>query len=157
MLLLPHVLEDASNPESDQAACVRVREGLPEALRERVLVAPGPYDSSQAKWLIRDLDWFSGTRMHSTIAALSTGTPVTAVAYSLKTEPLFASFGLEDLVLDARSMESDAMLSMLLQHFEERETTRGRVATLPVRARKAVLGQTNEILEALELPAAIVP
>ena len=43
-----------------------------------------PYEASEIKHEIARMDWFVGTRMHATIAALSTGVPAGEVAHSPK-------------------------------------------------------------------------
>src|SRR5690606_15771286 len=82
IVLVPHVLGGA---ESDVPACERVLGELGADARDRVAILPPIYDQSEIKWVISRFDWFCGTRMHSTIAALSTGVPTAAIAYGLKT------------------------------------------------------------------------
>ncbi|MEY8198192.1 MAG: polysaccharide pyruvyl transferase family protein [Colwellia sp.] len=48
-----------------------------------------------AKSYISGMDFFVGSRMHATIAALSSGVPVVPVAYSRKFQGLFGSLGYE--------------------------------------------------------------
>ncbi len=59
-------------------------------------------EAQAVKWVIAQCDAFCGTRMHSTIAALSTNTPAVALAYSPKTKGVFDTCGQGDRVVDLR-------------------------------------------------------
>lgn len=58
-----------------------------------------------AKTLISTMDVFLGSRMHATIAALSSGVPVVPVAYSRKFSGLFGSVDY-DVCIDLRTMST---------------------------------------------------
>ena len=57
---------------------------------DRIVVAPFFEDPLEAKNYIAGLDFFLGARMHSCIAAFSSGVPVYPMAYSRKFNGLFA-------------------------------------------------------------------
>ncbi|MDH4148084.1 MAG: polysaccharide pyruvyl transferase family protein, partial [Acidimicrobiia bacterium] len=69
--LVPHVIAPHGHPQSDRAAAEELLASLDRAKAARVIVAPNPVGPAEAKWLIGQMDWFCGTRMHATIAALS--------------------------------------------------------------------------------------
>jgi polysaccharide pyruvyl transferase WcaK-like protein len=75
------------------------------------------------------MDWFCGTRMHSTIAALSSGVPTAAIAYSGKTRGVFDSCGMEDQVIDPRQLETQSVVEQLIESFELRAQTKQRLST----------------------------
>jgi polysaccharide pyruvyl transferase WcaK-like protein len=127
IVLMPHV-RGASPQESDLHACRELRSVLEGGDRERVLVAPTGLSPGEAKWLIGRFDWFCGTRMHSTIAALSSGVPAAAVAYSLKTRGVFATCGQADSVADGRHQDDDEALHTLWASFEDRAQRRETLA-----------------------------
>ena len=129
VVLVPHVSADAGVAfENDLAACERVAEELGEAARAgRVLVAPGALDADEAKWVISHLDWFNGTRMHSTIAGLSSRVATSAIAYSAKTRGVFATCGAADQVVDARTATTGAAVEELLASWRDREPVRARL------------------------------
>lgn len=86
--LVPHVLAAATPYEDDYA--------LAEALQQRfpaTILPPRFSGPSQAKSYIADLDLFAGSRMHATIAAISSGTAVVPLGYSRKFSGLFDSLG----------------------------------------------------------------
>jgi len=98
------------------------------------------------------MDWFCGTRMHSTIAALSSGLPTAAIAYSDKTLGVFESCGVEDQVIDPRKLETQTVVERLVESFEKRAQTRQVLSTSidGVKARAAEqLRCTTEMLKAL--------
>ncbi len=124
--LVPHVVTpgNAINRESDPHACEALRESLPPDERARCTVVSGPFTPGQIKSFISQLDWFTGTRMHATIAALSTGVPTTALAYSAKFRGVFDLCGSEDQVIDLRTTSLDDCLARALAGYRQRETQR---------------------------------
>ncbi len=137
LLLVPHVLAPSDQIESDPRACEELARELGGRHAARVHVQVERVDPSEVKWLISKLEFFCGTRMHSTIAALSTEVPVAALAYSKKTHGVFATCGQESCVADLRSLETEAVVEQLWNTWERRRTVahalRERIA--PVRAR----------------------
>ena len=127
VVLLPHVR--GSGAESDDRAAAALRRSLSAEDQGRVTIAPSGLDVRQLKWLISHCDWFCGTRMHSTIAGLSSGVPTTAVAYSIKTEGVFASCGCEDQVVDARQMSTEQAVDQLWHSWLNREAIGRRLRT----------------------------
>ena len=131
VVLVPHVLALPGHPESDLAACRELRDSLGDA-GERVCVLEGGYDASEIKELIGRLDWFCGTRMHATIAALSSGTPVAGLAYSPKFRGVFELCDMDHRVLELTGGEGIRGPDQLLRAFEERELDRVKLrAALP--------------------------
>ena len=144
LLLIPHVMP------IDTDACRAVIDRLPSNLSSRIRVTPDSLDEREVKWVISHMDWFCGTRMHSTIAALSTRVPTAAVAYSDKTRGVFASCGVEDRVIDPRRLATEAVIEGLLDCFRSREQT-GQVLSASIGDVKArATGQLAQITEMLE-------
>jgi polysaccharide pyruvyl transferase WcaK-like protein len=106
LLIVPHVHAPAGHYESDLEASQYVLDSLPEPYRreadERATVVTGDLDACELKWIISQCEWFCGTRMHATIAALSSGVPTAALAYSLKTRGVFETCGVAECVVDLR-------------------------------------------------------
>jgi colanic acid/amylovoran biosynthesis protein len=127
--LVPHVFGDR---ESDAKSCEAVVAALGSDAIGRILVVPGVFDATEIKWVISRLDWFCGMRMHSTIAALSTGVPTAAIAYSMKTRGVFESCDQGSHVADPRDLDTadvvDRLWSSWLARTTARETLR---AALP--------------------------
>jgi polysaccharide pyruvyl transferase WcaK-like protein len=149
LLLIPHVMSPIGSHESDEEACLKVVEELAPGLRSRIIVAPRHLDECEVKWLISQTDWFCGTRMHSTIAALSSGVPTAAVAYSDKTLGVFESCGVGDQVIDPRKLETQAVIESLLESFENREKTADLLSTTIARVKARATEQFRHINELL--------
>ena len=67
-------------------------------------------------------DVFIGSRMHANIAALSSGIPVIALAYSHKSLGIMKQFGLEDFVIDASNISRHNIttkLNGILSNYDE--------------------------------------
>ncbi len=128
LLLIPHVMTPIGSFGSDREACLRVLDRLGPSLTSRVRVTPIDLDECEVKWLISKVDWFCGTRMHSTIAALSSGVPTAAIAYSDKTLGVFESCRVGSQVIDPRQLETQAAAERLVESFESRAHTRGVLA-----------------------------
>lgn len=60
--------------------------------------------SPQVKWLISQMDFFIGTRMHANFAAIFTGTPVFGLAYSYKFKGAFEKNGINNRIYDINNM-----------------------------------------------------
>ena len=124
ILLIPHVNAELGSYESDPGANLSVMEELADVGGGRVEILPPDYNESEVKWVISQLDWFCGTRMHSTIAGLSTGVPTTAIAYSLKTQGVFETCGQGDHVVDPRHLGTEDVIEATFESFEARAKTR---------------------------------
>lgn len=151
VLLVPHVLTPKGHYESDHEACERTVEalrdrGVSEAtLRERVAVLPPRFDASETKWIIGRCDFFCGTRMHSTIAGLSSGVPTAAIAYSVKTKGVFETCGQGEHVADPREDGTDTVVEHLLDSWRRREAIRSSLQ----RHLPGVLDRAEEQLDAV--------
>jgi len=121
VLLVPHVFPPAGyEVESDPEACLRVYEWASEKYKGRVFLARGQYHHNEIKYIIGLCDFFIGSRMHACIAALSQGIPAIGLAYSKKFKGVFGSVGIEQLVIDMRSLGKDEILHRIENIFQER-------------------------------------
>jgi colanic acid/amylovoran biosynthesis protein len=154
ILLVPHVHAPVGHYESDLDACWALIGAIPEryqaAAKERLTVLTRPHNASQLKWIISQTDWFCGTRMHSTIAAISQGIPACALAYSLKTKGVFDSCGIGDAVADLRQLSTDAAAEKVLWAWSQR----ARFADILARSTPKVIErselQMDEIIATLQ-------
>jgi colanic acid/amylovoran biosynthesis protein len=76
-------------------------------------VIQGDYRPEELKALIRRCRVFLGARMHANIAALSSGVPVVALAYSHKTPGIMALFGQGERVLNGPELSADGLFGQL--------------------------------------------
>jgi polysaccharide pyruvyl transferase WcaK-like protein len=150
LLLIPHVHAPAGHHESDLDAARGLLDGLPQDLSrsaaERVAVLTQALDARELKWLIAQTDWFCGARMHSTIAALSSGVATAALAYSLKTRGVFATCAMADAVVDLRVTTGPEALASLVQLWGRRQNDAAALARHLPSVRKAASRQLDEIV-----------
>jgi colanic acid/amylovoran biosynthesis protein len=122
--LVPHVRPDNTG-ENDLVACRALKQALPTSLKHRVFIEEMANTPTQLKGVIAESDWFTGARMHATIAALSTCTPVANMAYSKKARGVFDRCGSADQVLDMRSLTTTEMVTGMIDSFEKRTKQQG--------------------------------
>jgi len=146
VVLIPHVIGGA---ECDAAACRRVLAELGDEGRGRVLSLAGDYDASGAKGIISRLDFFCGTRMHSCIAALSSGVPAAGLAYSKKTLGVFETCGQGDAVPDLRRETAPEIAERVQTLWRERGTRRSALAATVPAVVAASGAQMQSILAAV--------
>lgn len=127
ILLVPHVLTPEGHYESDPHACRLAMQAAldrhPDAV-DRIAIVPPDFDACEMKWIISRGDWFCGTRMHSTIAALSSGVPAAAIAYSDKTLGVFETCGQGAHVHDPRMLDTAELVEQVLSSWQARSTAR---------------------------------
>ncbi|MBS0262851.1 MAG: polysaccharide pyruvyl transferase family protein [Planctomycetes bacterium] len=146
VVIVPHVTAPQGHPESDFEAATRAVARLGDLARERVLIVPQTYTPSEYKWLIGQTDWFCGTRMHTTIAALGSGVPTASVSYSLKTRGVYASCGQEKQVFELRHTDTEQIVSSLQQSYSDRDVTRRNLAAQVPAVVARAKEQLDEIL-----------
>lgn len=133
VLAVPHVHVPGGGGESDIAAIEQVLDGLSETVRDRVMVLSPRLDAAELKWCIGHCSWFVGSRMHSTIAALSSRVPAFGYAYSAKTRGVFETCGVGEHVLDARDVAGPDVVAAMMASFEDRDIAAGTLAaTVPL-------------------------
>lgn len=150
IVLVPHVNPRGEAMESDPRACANFLEPLTTAYPDRVAQAPTFADPGAVKWLISSMDWFLGSRMHSTIAALSSDVVAAALAYSMKTAGVFRSCGMESAVVDGRSAETSEAVERLWHLWETRRAQATVLARGSSRVRNAASAQMDDVVSTIE-------
>jgi colanic acid/amylovoran biosynthesis protein len=153
LLLVPHVVGEG--PETDVVACRRLEAMLERP--DRVTMLPAGLGADETKHVIGRLAWFVGSRMHATIAALSSRTPAAAVAYSDKFHGVFADCGVRDRVLDARSLTAPDMVDAVEEAWRRRQDDQGRLNTQVPAVEQTVKEQFDSIMQEVALPASADP
>lgn len=147
--LVPHVVTPEGHYESDIAASRKVIAQLDSDPDERIIIIPSYDNPCEIKWIISKFDWFCGTRMHATIAALSSGVPVSAISYSPKTLGVFETCDQGQNVGDPRQMKNDELLDCLWSSWKGRaEAIRTYASKLPTTLAQAEK-QISSILNAI--------
>jgi polysaccharide pyruvyl transferase WcaK-like protein len=141
VVLVPHVV--GGTAESDEHACA----DLAALLGPRVTAANAVADPGLVKGLIARASWFCGARMHATIAALSSGVPAAAVAYSDKFSGVFDDVGRAEHVVDARGADEASLTEGLVRSYERRHDDRAALRSAAAHARVRAEAQFDDILD----------
>jgi colanic acid/amylovoran biosynthesis protein len=113
VMLIPHVFGDVEDSENDVSACHKIFCETKADLQDHLHIIEDGYDHHELKALIGRCDFFLGSRMHACIAALSQCIPAVGLAYSRKFQGVFESVGVQDLVLDLRVHDENAILGLV--------------------------------------------
>lgn len=117
--LIPHVIDLKENAyDDDYKICRALQKKYPETI-----LAPAFNTPIEAKSYISNMEIFIGSRMHSTIAAFSSGVVTIPVSYSRKFEGLFNSLGY-DYVINGREETTKSAYFKILQYIEDFEKLR---------------------------------
>jgi polysaccharide pyruvyl transferase WcaK-like protein len=127
VLLLPHVYAPNGHYESDPEACQAVASHLSPDLAASVTLFAGKLNASETKHVASGLDWLVGARMHATIAALSSGVPAAAVAYSPKFQGVFDRCGQGTAIADPTALSTQEAEEFLWHAFVDREAAKRRL------------------------------
>lgn len=103
--------------------------------------APFFQDPIEAKNYISGMDVFIGSRMHSTIAAFSSGVITIPVSYSRKFEGLFNSIGY-DYTINARKLVTDEAIKKTIYYIDNRNELK-RAQEIGMQR----IGALNQVLE----------
>lgn len=110
-----------------------------------VILAPEFDNPMDAKSYISSMDLFIGSRMHATIAALTSNTPVVPVAYSRKFTGLFENVDYP-YIADLQTEDTNEAVQAVIDRIENYDET--KIAT--EKSYQIAMGQTDECLKAYE-------
>ncbi len=151
IVLVPHVVTPKGHYESDMDACLDLISLIGnQDGHDRLLTCPEYDNPCEVKWLISKLDWFCGTRMHATIAALSSGVPVSAISYSPKTLGVFETCGQGEYVADPQQMDTDELTEHLWSSWQTRHNAKDYYAQKLPNVKLQVAAQVDNIFKLLQ-------
>ena len=110
-----------------------------------VILAPEFDNPMDAKSYISSMDLFIGSRMHATIAALTSNTPVVPVAYSRKFTGLFENVDYP-YVVDLQTEDTNEAVQAVIDRIENYDET--KIAT--EKSYQIAMRQNDECLKAYE-------
>lgn len=146
LVLISHVMPRNNPPESDLVAAQALCKTLDPKDQERVQVLPPDFDARETKWILSQLDWFAGTRMHACIAALSSGVPTVGLAYSLKFEGVFGTCAQRAASLELRELDNAQVLDALWDSWNGRDAARAALGERVLGVQQRALEQLHETL-----------
>lgn len=109
VVLVPHV----THPDMDDREVAKDVMNL-TFRKNAIQMIKEDYSSDELKGIIGYFDLFIGARMHSVIAALSTGVPALAIAYSPKGRGIMEMLQQEKWVWDIQTMNYEVLTSKIL-------------------------------------------
>jgi polysaccharide pyruvyl transferase WcaK-like protein len=149
-MLVPHVFGSGEQSESDVVACQKIMQEIDSSLRESVYTLSEDYNQHEMKALIGHCNFFSGSRMHACIAAISQFIPTVGLAYSPKFKGVFNSVGLEDLVFDLREGDIQSLVEGVDKVYQNGKMIRSSLKKkmpLVVRSIYRLFGEDDLILQ----------
>ena len=149
VVLVPHVMSPVGTTESDLQICKWLERKLGEGASDRIRIGSAELDQCEVKWMISKMDWFCGTRMHATIAGLSTGVPTSTISYSDKALGVFETCGQGGEVFDPRRLEGGEIVERLMDSYRRRDEIRRSLSD-------AIQGVKNQAASQMDDIASIV-
>lgn len=116
--LVPHVVNQERVLENDYSVSFDL---VKEYNNPNLEMAPFFFSPIEAKSFISGMDFFIGARMHSTIAAFSSGVPVVPMAYSRKFNGLFGDTLNYQHFVDLKTDDCNIILEKIRDSFNTRE------------------------------------
>jgi len=116
--LISHVVGSERNIENDYEVCYDL---IHELNYPNLILAPLFLSPIDAKSYISGMDFFMGARMHSTIAAFSSGVPVVPMAYSRKFNGLFMDSLDYHYMVDLKVQSHEEGLNIIKNSFYNRD------------------------------------
>lgn len=145
VMLVPHVIGTGEDSESDVIACRKIYDDTGDSLRAHLHIVEEGYDQHEIKALIGRCDFFIGSRMHACIAAISQCVPAVGLAYSRKFHGVFKSVGVDELVIDIRECDGNAVIATVDRAYQRRAELRAKLeANIPA-VRASVLGLFSQL------------
>lgn len=124
--LIPHVVLQERDVENDYEVSFNLTE---EYNNPRLILAPFFLSPVGAKSYISGMDFFMGARMHSTIAAFSSGVPVVPMAYSRKFNGLFIDTLGYDHMVDLKVDTDEDILNKIKVFYSEKKSLKDEIST----------------------------
>lgn len=122
--LIPHVVEGEKSIENDYEVSFEIYE---KYSHHNLILSDFFLGPIEAKNYISGMDFFMGARMHSTIAAFSTGVPVVPMAYSRKFNGLFVDTLNYHHLADMKNENNLDVLETIKRSFTKRNTLKEEI------------------------------
>lgn len=137
--LISHVVNSERDIENDYAVSFDIQK---EYNNPNLILSPLFLSPVDAKDYISGMDFFMGARMHSTIAAFSSGVPVVPMAYSRKFNGLFIDTLSYNHMADLKTDTSDEVLDKIKDAFTNRYLLKEEIDT----RNKTVVADRKQLL-----------
>ncbi|HBK7246975.1 TPA: polysaccharide pyruvyl transferase family protein [Vibrio cholerae] len=143
--LVSHVIATipSNEIEDDYLACQEIKKLYPQCILADRFTNP-----IDAKNYIGKLNYFTGSRMHATVAAFSTGVAVTPYAYSRKFKGLYNTIGYKR-ILEAKEVTLDEAVNQIVTDFHDREVMAKEIAESTINITNLTSNYVNRVKETL--------
>jgi polysaccharide pyruvyl transferase WcaK-like protein len=132
--LIPHVTAPDSNDYTF------LRDVLSLLGDVDTVLIPDQYSAAETKWIISRMAAFAGARMHSTIAALSSGVPALSFVYSVKSTGINRDiFGDDRYCVNPRHVHPGAIASRMAELIADRAQIKAKLDQNLVRMKEMAL------------------
>lgn len=111
---IPQVIFSNMN-DDDLVISNKIFELIPKEHKSRVVVLNMNLNPKELKYIISQMNYFVGTRMHSNIFALSSLTKTIAIAYEPKTTGIMKMLKLSSYVINMEDVDSDKLFKLYLK------------------------------------------
>lgn len=115
--LIPHVVHEQNTLDNDYPLCAEIKKTY---RTNKIKLSPFFMTPIEAKNYISNLDFFIGARLHSTIAAFSSGVPVVPCAYSRKFTGLYIDSLSYNHVADLMQKTNDEVFFEIVSSYKKR-------------------------------------
>jgi colanic acid/amylovoran biosynthesis protein len=111
---IPQVIY-GDNEDDDILISKNIYSLLSKFQKKRVKIINDDFSPKNLKWIISQMDYFVGTRMHSNIFALSSYVKTLAISYEPKTWGIMKMLKLESYVIDINKISSEKLYKMFIK------------------------------------------
>jgi colanic acid/amylovoran biosynthesis protein len=117
VVLFPHVTGPTSILD-DRKMAKALRDHC--RYKEKIKIVTEEMKPQEVKALISYCDLFCGARMHSNIAAITTGVPTIALSYSVKSKGIMGRMQLSSWVIEMGDLEQEMLYDKLVALYEQK-------------------------------------
>lgn len=119
--LIPHVNSDENKIEDDFDVCKMLAD------KYNVEICPRYMSPIDVKSYISGMDVFTGARMHSTIAAFSSGVPVIPIAYSRKFNGLYGTLNYPYFIDAKSNITKENAIKLFFEYVEKKNELKNTI------------------------------
>lgn len=136
--------------EPDEKTANIICEKLDEKYRKNLILHSEDYRPQQLKFLYGKMKMFIGTRLHSTIFALGSGTPSIGIVYhGTKAQGIFEQLGISELIV--QDICSDVIIQKMEYVIKDYNNIKDKIESNLINVELQVINSIAEIIEETKL------
>lgn len=133
--------------DDDSVIAGEIKEGLPKEIQDCFIIRRDDWSPLEIKSLIKNLDLFIGTRMHSNIFATSMAVPTIAIAYEKKTNGIMNTVGMNDYIVEIDNITSEDLIDKVDKCYRNREKITMELSNRIPEIRNEIINKSKFIKE----------